>query len=55
MLQEYFSELNKTGYTTTPVACGWAGAVIEGLGHMRRSSERKKLENALKVGSLASV
>ena len=28
MLQEYFSELNKTGYTTTPVACGWAGAVM---------------------------
>ena len=21
--------LNKAGYTATPVACGWAGAVIE--------------------------
>ena len=22
-------ELNKAGYTATPVACGWAGAIFE--------------------------
>ena len=23
--------INKAGYTATPVACGWAGAVIENV------------------------
>ena len=23
------ADFNKAGYTATPVACGWAGAVIE--------------------------
>ena len=27
-LESSFDE-NKAGYTATPVACGWAGAVIE--------------------------
>ena len=30
---------NKAGYTATPVACGWAGAVF---GHLGRSSETNK-------------
>ena len=25
-------EKNKAGYTATPVACGWAGAIIEVTG-----------------------
>ena len=37
---------NKAGYTATPVACGWAGAVVE---HLDRGSELKKLINAEKV------
>ena len=31
-------ELNKAGYTATPVACGWAGAVIE----VNRSFEQEQ-------------
>ena len=37
--------LNKTGYTATPVACGWAGAVFELLQHLGRSSEAKDCKN----------
>ena len=25
----YLANKNKAGYTATPVACGWAGAIIE--------------------------
>ena len=38
---------NKAGYTATPVACGWAGAVLRRLiEHLGRSSKLKMLENA---------
>ena len=41
---------NKTGYTATPVTCGWAGAVLEKvIGHQGRSSKLKKIKNAEKV------
>ena len=40
---------NKAGYAVTPVACGWAGAVIELTRHLGRSSELKKLKYAKKV------
>ena len=40
---------NKAGYTATPVACGWAGAVFELLEHLRRSSEAKDRKNIKKV------
>ena len=40
---------NKAGYTATPVACGWAGAVIELLEHLGRSSEAKDRKNIKKV------
>ena len=43
---------NKAGYTATPVACRWAGAVQEKvitLEHLGRSSRPKKLKNAEKV------
>ena len=33
-------EVNKAGYTTTPVACGWAGVVFE-VSHLGRSGEVK--------------
>ena len=34
-------EKKKAGYTATPVACGWAGAVFELLEHLSRSSKAK--------------
>ena len=37
---------NKAGYPATPVACGWAGAIIE---HLGRSSKAKNPINAEKV------
>ena len=40
---------NKAGYTATPVACGWAGAVLELLEHLGRSSEAKDRKNIKKV------
>ena len=40
---------NKAGYTATPVACGWAGAVFELLEHLGRSSEAKDRKNIKKV------
>ena len=36
---------SKAGYTATPVACGWAGAVIEiirSFGQMQRGKKNKK-------------
>ena len=35
---------NKAGYTATPVACGWAGAIFESLDHLGRSSEVKNIK-----------
>ena len=32
---------NKAGYTATPVACEWAGAVLRSLDHLGRGSEAK--------------
>ena len=43
------SILNKAGYTATPVACGWAGAVFELLKHLGRSGEAKDRKNIKKV------
>ena len=43
------SPKNKAGYTATPVACGWAGAVFELLEHLGRSSEAKDRKNIKKV------
>ena len=40
---------NKAGYTATPVACGWAGAVIELLKHLGKSSEAKDRKNIKKA------
>ena len=41
---------NKAGNTATPVACGWAGAVLKrSTEHLGRSSRLKKLKNAEKV------
>ena len=40
---------NKAGYTATPVACGWAGAIIEVTNHLGRSSEAKNCKNPKKV------
>ena len=40
--------VNKTGYTATLVACGWAGAVYL-LKHLARSSEAKDSKNIKKV------
>ena len=39
---------NKAGYTATPVACGWAGAVFELLKHLGRSSDAKDRKNIKK-------
>ena len=40
---------NKDGYTATPVACVWAGAVFELLKHLGRSSEAKDGKNHKQV------
>ena len=41
------------GYSATPVACGWAGAVIEKVTRaLRRSSELERLKNAEKVNTV---
>ena len=40
---------NKTGYTATPVACGWAGAVIEVTDYLGRSSDAKNPKDPKKV------
>ena len=40
---------NKAGYTATPVACGWAGEVIESLEHLGTSGEAKDRKNIKKV------
>ena len=39
------SSMNKAGYTATPVACGWAGAVFELLKHLGKCSEAKDRKN----------
>ena len=40
----------RTGYTATPVACGWAGARQGRFAkHLGRSSKAKNLKNAKKV------
>ena len=43
----------KAGYTATPVACGWAGAMLEkaarAIGQDPWSSKLKKLKNSKKV------
>ena len=44
------NDLNKAGYTATPVACGWAGAKIEVTHHLGRSSEAKNRKNPKKDG-----
>ena len=36
---------DKAGYTATPVACRWAGAVFELLKHLGRSGEAKDRKN----------
>ena len=41
--------LNKAGYTATSIAWGWAGAVIELLEHLGKSSEAKDRKNIKKV------
>ena len=43
------SNFNKAGYTASPVACGWAGAVFELLEHLGRNSEAKDRKNPKKV------
>ena len=40
---------NKAGCTTTLVACGWAGAVVELLKHFGKCSETKDRKNIKKV------
>ena len=40
---------NKAGYTVTPVACGWAGAIFEVTKHLGRSGEAKKTKKPKKV------
>ena len=40
---------NKAGYTTTLVACGWAGAVFELLKHLGKCNEAKDCKNIKKV------
>ena len=40
--------INKAGYTASPVACGWAGAVFGLLEHLGRSSEAKGRKNIKK-------
>ena len=41
---------NKAGYTASPVACGWAGAVIERVTKaFGQCSKLKKLKNTIKV------
>ena len=40
--------INKAGYTATPVACGWAGAVLEKVTRPF-GQELKKLKNAENV------
>ena len=41
-------ELNKAGYTATPIACGWAGAVLKKVTRayiLDRSSKLEKIKN----------
>ena len=44
-----FEKKNKAGYTATPVACGWAGAIIEVSGAFGQEQFRQKPINAKKV------
>ena len=43
---------NKTGYTSTPVACGWAGTYLMSLMHLYRRNEARdhKYKKILKNG-----
>ena len=43
------NQRNKAGYTATPVACGWAGAVFALPEHLGRSSEAKDRKNIKEV------
>ena len=49
MVKSFIFIKNKAGYTATPVACGWAGAVFELLEHLGRSSEAEDSKNIKKV------
>ena len=50
IIQTYaISKQNKAGYTASPVACGWAGAVFELLKHLGKCSEAKDRKNIKKV------
>ena len=40
--------VNKAGYTATPVACRWAGAIFEVTGAFGQELKAKKLKNAEK-------
>ena len=40
---------NKAGYTATPVACGWAGAIIEVSGTFGQEQKGQTPNNAEKV------
>ena len=42
-------QLNKAGNTATPVACGWAGAVLEATYHLGRSHEAKDSKNSKNI------
>ena len=37
---------NKAGYMATPVACGWAGAVLRSLDHLGRGVRAKIAKTA---------
>ena len=49
LMGQRWRKQNKAGYTATPVACGWAGAVFELPEHLGRSSEAKDRKNIKKV------
>ena len=49
-------EINKAGYTATPVACGWAGTVPEkvtrAFGHEQKAQKAQKRQKRKKEGRL---